>query len=82
MDDLWLHDIESLETISQDDETRSLFLRMAQLSQNGRLAPFLRELESDRELDAETKESLAEIAADGRFLHALEDYIRRTRSLH
>ena len=51
MDGLWLQDIESLEAISQDDDTRNLFLRMAQLSQDGRLAPFLRELKDDRELD-------------------------------
>jgi hypothetical protein len=82
MDGLWLQDIESLETISQDEDTRNLFLRMAQLSQNGRLAPFLRELEHDRDLDAETKETLAELASDESFLHAVEDYVRRTRALH
>ena len=53
---LWLHDeMESLEAISQDDDTRNLFLRMAQMSQMGRLTPFLRELEDDQELDQETK---------------------------
>jgi predicted Ser/Thr protein kinase len=50
VDGLWLQDIESLEAISQDEDTRKLFLRMAYLSQNGRLQPFLRELEDDREL--------------------------------
>jgi hypothetical protein len=82
MHGLWLQDIESLETISQDEDTRNLFLRMAQLSQNGRLAPFLRELEDDRDLDTETKETLAELASDESFLHAVEDYVRRTRALH
>ena len=82
MDGLWLQDIESLETISQDEDTRNLFLRMAQLSQNGRLAPFLRELEHDHELDDATKETLAELASDESFLHAVEDYVRRTRALH
>ena len=38
---LWLQDIESLEAISQDDDTRNLFLRMAQMSQNGRLTPLV-----------------------------------------
>ena len=52
VDGLWLQDIESLEAISQDEDTRKLFLRMAHLSQNGRLQPFLRELEDDGELDA------------------------------
>ena len=82
MDGLWLQDIESLETISQDEDTRNLFLRMAQLSQNGRLAPFLQELEHDRDLDAETKETLAELASDESFLHAVEEYVHRTRVLH
>ena len=35
---------------------------MAQMSQNGRLQPFLRELEDDRELDDETKVTVAELA--------------------
>ena len=82
MDGLWLQDIESLEAISQDEDTRKLFLRMAYLSQNGRLQPFLRELEDDHELDDHTKETLAELACDGSFLHAVEDYVHRTRALH
>jgi hypothetical protein len=55
---------------------------MAHLSQNGRLQPFLRELADDRELDAETKSTLAELAQDATFLHAVEDYVHRTRRLH
>jgi hypothetical protein len=82
VDGLWLQDIESLEAISQDDDTRALFLRMAYMSQSGRLQPFLRELEHDRELDAETKDTLAELAQDASFLHAVEDYVHRTRALH
>jgi hypothetical protein len=79
---LWLQDIEALEEISRDEDARALFLRMAQLSQTGRLSPFLRELEDDDELDAETKGTLAELAQDESFLHAVEDYVRRTRALH
>ena len=82
MDGLWLQDIESLEAISQDDDTRALFLRMAHMQQNGRLQPFLRELEDDGELDQETKSTLSEIAQDASFLHAVEDYVLRTRALH
>ena len=82
MDGLWLQDIESLEAISQDEDTRNLFLRMAHLSQNGRLKPFLRELEDDDDLDGETKVMVAEIACDRSFLLALEDYVHRTRALH
>ena len=82
MDGRWLQDIESLEAISQDEATRDLFLRMARMSQNGRIAPFLRELEHDREIDDETKVTLAELASDGTFLLVVEDYVRRTRALH
>jgi hypothetical protein len=78
----WLRDIESLEAISQDAETRDLFLRMAELSQLGQIAPFLRELERDDELDAETKATLAELAEDASFLQAVEDYVEQTRVLH
>jgi hypothetical protein len=82
VDGLWLQDIESLEAISQDEDTRKLFLRMAHLSQNGRLKPFLRELEDDDDLDGETKVMLTEIACDHSFLLAVEDYVHRTRALH
>jgi hypothetical protein len=79
---LWLQDIESLEAISQDEDTRNLFLRMALISQSGRLAPFIYELEHDRDLDDETKGTLVELASDESFLHVVEDYVRRTRGLH
>jgi hypothetical protein len=82
MDGHHLQDIESLEAISQDEDTRQLFLRMAHMSQNGRIQPFLRELEDDREIDDATKDTLAELAQDAGFLHAVEDYVHRTRALH
>jgi hypothetical protein len=75
-------DIESLEAISQDAETCALFLRMARISQQGRLQPFLRELADDSDLDAETKSTLTELACNTPFLHAVEDYVHRTRALH
>lgn len=79
---LWLDDIESLEAISRDGETRRLLLRMADLAQRGRLQPFLRELDADDELDLPTKRTLAELAADEGLLHAVEDYVHRTSALH
>ena len=51
----WMRDLESPEAISQDADTRRLFLRMAALSQNGRLALLLCELAHDDELDDELK---------------------------
>jgi hypothetical protein len=78
----WLTDIESLEAITQDDETRALVLRMAAMSKAGTLAPFLAELRHDRALDAETRASIVELGEDESFLLAVEDYVRRTRLSH
>lgn len=82
MHGLWLDDLETLEAISQDDDTRRLFLRMAQLSQDGRVQPFLRELAADGDLDQATKLKLSELAQDSSFLQAVEDYVLRTRERH
>ena len=78
----WMHDFESLEAISQDDDTRRLFLHMAALSQDGRLAPLLWELAHDEELDDELKGTLDVIAGDETFLLVVQEYIRRTQVLH
>lgn len=80
--DLWLHDIESLEAVTQDEGTKLLCLRMAAMSKAGTLAPFIRDLSSDLELDADTRGTIAEIASDERFLLAVEDYVRRTTFAH
>jgi hypothetical protein len=78
----WMQDLESLEAISQDDLTRDLFLKMAWLSQEDRLKPFLVELQHDNDLDESTKGMLAEIAEDRTFLLAVEDYVHRTQVIH
>ncbi|HUP33014.1 MAG TPA: hypothetical protein VM184_08275 [Gaiellaceae bacterium] len=82
MVDLWLHDIESLEAVTQDEQTKRLCLRMAAMSQAGTLAPFIAKLRSDEGLDDLTKGTIAEIAGDANFLLAVEDYIRRTQLVH
>ena len=82
MNGVWSYDLESLEAISQDDSTRRLFLRMAYMSQHGGLQPFLSELDADSELDLETKLTVAELAQDTSFLHAVEEYVHATRALH
>jgi hypothetical protein len=79
---LWQQDIEWLEAISQDEDARALFLRMATLSQEGRLEPFLTELHADGELDEQTKGTVAELARDQAFLLAVADYLRETKVLH
>jgi hypothetical protein len=79
---LWLNDLESLEAISQDDEARQIFLRMAALSRDGQMASFLTELADDADLDEETKGTLRELAEDNTFLLAVEDYVSRTQVLH
>lgn len=82
MVDLWLHDIESLEAVTQDEHTKRLCLRMAAMSQAGTLVPFIQNLHSDDELDETTKGTIAEIAGDANFLLAVEDYVRRTHVIH
>jgi hypothetical protein len=79
---LWQHDLEWLETISQDADARELFLRMAALSQEGRLEPFLTELHHDDELDDQTKGTVAELAQNEAFLYAVADYLNSTQQLH
>jgi hypothetical protein len=78
----WLHDLESLEAISSDAETRRIFLRMSTLTQSGRLAGFLDELEQDTDLDDATKGCLAELANDETFLLAVKEYLVRTHRVH
>jgi hypothetical protein len=82
MVDLWLHDIESLEAVTQDEETKRLCLRMAAMSQAGTLEPFIADLRADSSLDETTKGTLTEIAGDSNFLLAVEDYVRRTHLVH
>ena len=79
---LWLQDLESLEAISQDDDARKIFLRMAAMSQTGQMRSFLTELEVDDEIDDDVKGTLTELAHDHSFLLAVEDYLRRTQLIH
>ena len=79
---LWFHDLESLEAISQNDDARKIFLKMAAMCQAGSLGNFLIELEVDDEIDDDTKDTLTSLASDNAFLLAVEDYLRRTQVLH
>ena len=80
---LWQSDdLESLEAISQNDEAKRIFLRMAALSRDGQMGSFLSELAQDEDLDDETKGTLRELAEDNTFLLAVEDYLQRTDRLH
>ena len=80
---IWVHqDLESFEAISQNDDARKIFLRMAAMSQNGRLPQFLTELAYDPEVDDDVKGTLTELASDQTFLLAVEDYLRRTQLFH
>jgi hypothetical protein len=82
MQNLWLQDLESLEAISQDDDARRIFLRMAAMSHAGRLPNFIAEVAHDEELDDTTKGHLTELAQDEGFLLAVEEYLRRTQRIH
>jgi hypothetical protein len=77
-----LHDLECLEAISQDDDAKQIFLRMAALSQTGQMPSSLTELALDDDLDDETKDTLAELACDDAFLLVVEEYVERTSRLH
>jgi hypothetical protein len=78
----WLQDLESLEAISQNDDARKIFLRMAAMSHDGRLPNFIAEVAHDQELDETTKGHLTELANDRSFLLAVEEYLRRTQRVH
>jgi hypothetical protein len=76
------HDLESLEAINQDAAVRQIILRMAGLARGGRLGGFIAAVDSDVDLDDETKETVLELARDETFLLAAEDYLRSTRRYH
>jgi hypothetical protein len=82
MQGLWLQDLESLEAISQNDDARRIFLRMAAMSQSGGLPAFIAEVAHDRDLDDTTKGHLTELAQDEPFLLAVAEYLRRTQRVH
>jgi hypothetical protein len=78
----WLQDLESLEAISQNDDARKIFLRMAAMSHTGGLPNFLTEVAHDQELDDTTKGHLTELANDRSFLLEVEEYLHRTQLVH
>ena len=75
-------DLESLEAINQDAAVRQIILRVAGLARGGRLGGFIEAVDSDTDLDQETKDTVLELARDETFLLAAEDYLRATRHLH
>ena len=77
-----MNDLESLEAIAANEETRRIFLRMAAISRSGRTPSFVMEVALDRDLDAATKDRLVELAQDATFLLAVDDYLVRTHRLH
>ena len=79
---LWLRDLESLEAISQDDDAREIFLRMAAMSQTGRTSSLVTEIAHDDDLDDDMKGTLTELARDRAFLLAVEEYLEQTRRIH
>jgi hypothetical protein len=78
----WVRDLESLEAINQDEDIRDLVLRMASLARGGHLGDFIAVVDSDDELDQETKNTVLELARDETFLLAAEDYLRICRHYH
>ena len=80
--ELWVHDLESLEAINQDEGTREVLLRMANLARGGRLDTFIDVVDADAELDPVTKDWVLELAQDESFLFAVEDYLSRCQRFH
>jgi hypothetical protein len=78
----WLLDIESFEQVSQDETSRRLVLRMAQLYREGRLEPFVNEVAYDPNCDDDTRAAITELAGDQAFLLAVENYLRSTCVIH
>jgi len=78
----WLLDIESFEQVSQDETSRRLVLRMAQLYREGRLEPFVNEFAYDPDCDDDTRAAITELAGDQAFLLAVENYLRSTCVIH
>jgi hypothetical protein len=78
----WVRDLESLEAINQDEDIRDLVLRMANLARGGHLGDFIAVVDSDEELDQDTKDTVLELARDETFLLAAEDYLRICRRYH
>lgn len=76
------YDLESLETLHQDEAVRAIMLRMANLARDNRLSLFVDAVGSDAELDEETKATVLELAGERTFLLAFAEYARGCRYLH
>jgi hypothetical protein len=79
--DGWVQDLEALESINQDSETREVVLRMAGLARGGRLGRFIHVVNADPRLDEHTREWVLGLA-DERFLFAADEYLSRCGTLH
>jgi hypothetical protein len=78
----WLQDIETFEAINQDEPVRQIVLRMAGLARGGRLGMFMDAVRGDDDLDAETKDTVLELASEPTFLLAAEEYLRSCKRYH
>ncbi len=68
-----VHELEVLDAIDDDADLRALVLRVARLAERGALAPFLEAVETDVELNDETRSWLLTVAHDP-FLRAAKRY--------
>jgi enoyl-CoA hydratase/carnithine racemase len=78
----WQQDLEAFEAINQDEAVRQVVLRMAGLARGGQLGTFMDAVRCDDDLDAETKDTVLELASEPTFLLAAEEYLRSCKRYH
>ena len=76
------HDLDSLEAISRNAETRDVVLRMAGLARVGRLGTFIHVVNADPQLDEATREWVLDLARDEPLLLAADEYLARCYTPH
>jgi hypothetical protein len=82
MADVALPGLAPLEEVLEDEAARRIFLKLAALAREGRIGPFLDQLDADTEVDDETKRMVSELGRDEDLLLTVEDYLRRTHRAH
>jgi hypothetical protein len=73
-----IHELDALDAIDGDPDLRGVVLRLARLADEGRLPSFVRAVETDSELNRDTRNWLLWVAREP-FLGAAERYAELSR---